>query len=429
MCVKKIILTVMLVFILFFSSVSAINTEKQVISVKNIIQHSYEEDFIEMINQINESMVRKYLDGQVAFGPRPTGSENCSKTADYLYSEFKKMGLDVEFQPFSFIRNKGKNVVATLNGTDSSSDAVFIICCHYDTWPGSPGANDDASGCAAVLAIANVMSRSAFNHTVRFILFSGHEQGAYGSSAYARKAYENGDNIQGVICLGSIGRISNSENIFQICRSYRSDWIYELTKETCEKYGFLNLTVEPVPMMYADNLPFERYGFTSTFAGSGPDDVKDHCPEDDLDLINYSYLARITQIMFIVSVKLASDPIDLQVRFISPKEGYIYFTNNLKMRHPLTKTLFIDLQGITYLIGNRITADIDIKSNEEISYVIYSVDKEFNYVNYVREPPYSWKIRLHSYGHYLFKGRHTIEVTVMTVSGKTAYDEMDVFIV
>jgi len=60
----------------------------------------------------------------------------------------------------------------------------------YDCTSGSLGADDDGSGVAAVLASASIMSHYAFNHTIRFIAFSGEEVGTYGSFTYAKEAYE-----------------------------------------------------------------------------------------------------------------------------------------------------------------------------------------------------------------------------------------------
>jgi len=422
-----IILTILI--ILSLSQTTAITQKSDLVCNEIVKTRSFDSNISDMINLVNESLVRRYLEEQVAFGPRPTGSENCSRTADYLYNEFEKMGLNVEFDHFSFFRYKDKNIIATLNGSDSSSDAVFIICCHYDTWPGSPGANDDASGCAAILAIAKVMSQYSFNHTVKFILFSGHEQGAYGSTDYAQKAYYKDENIQGVLCPGSIGRPSKNGSIIQLSKSYRSDWIYYLTCDIAEEYkDELNVTVEPVPIWFCDNLPFTRYGFTSTTVIPGPSDIEDHCPEDDLDRINYSYLTTVTKLLLVTTICMANKPIDVQVRFVTPIEGFFYISDKICFKMPLKKSIAAYLQGMTYLLGKRIVARINITSEEKISNVIYSIDNEIKYSDVVTEPPFEWKIRRKTQ-HIPLLGRHSLEVTVTTTSGKTAYDEMDIFII
>ena len=166
---------------------------------------SNEATIIEMINQINESQLFEYHHGLMMFGPRYTGSINCTLAAEYIYNSFQQMGLDVKFHEWHYDGFQSKNVVATLYGTDVNSTAEYILCGHYDTVAGSPGANDDGSGTAAVLAIANILSQYHFNHTIRFITFSGEEVGTYGSFTYARDAYYRGDNILAVLNMDIIG--------------------------------------------------------------------------------------------------------------------------------------------------------------------------------------------------------------------------------
>ena len=78
------------------------------------------------------------------------------------------------------------NVEATINGTNESSDEIYIICGHYDTVSAGPGADDDTSGTCAVLMAALIMSQYQFDHTIKFVTFSGEEQGLLGSAVYAQ---------------------------------------------------------------------------------------------------------------------------------------------------------------------------------------------------------------------------------------------------
>ena len=72
------------------------------------------------------------------------------------------MGLDVEFHEWRYGGFHSKDVVATLYGTDLNSTAEYILCGHFDTVAGAPGADDDGSGTAAVLAIASVLQSVSF---------------------------------------------------------------------------------------------------------------------------------------------------------------------------------------------------------------------------------------------------------------------------
>ena len=124
---------------------------------------------------------------------------------------FTRWGLSVEFHNWTFDDFTDRNVVATLPGTDTSSNAIFIFCAHHDTVAISPGADDDGSGVAAVLATAKILSQYSFNYTIRFITFSGEEDGLYGSYMYAHNASQRGDNIVAVIDADMIGYANTTE--------------------------------------------------------------------------------------------------------------------------------------------------------------------------------------------------------------------------
>ncbi|MQY70692.1 M20/M25/M40 family metallo-hydrolase, partial [bacterium] len=89
------------------------------------------------------------------------------------------------------------NVVATLPGKDSLQ---VILCAHYDAitstmWTYTPGADDNASGVMGVLEAARIMGTHNWQHTLRFVLFSGEELGLWGSEAYVKDAVEAGDSM------------------------------------------------------------------------------------------------------------------------------------------------------------------------------------------------------------------------------------------
>ena len=106
------------------------------------------------------------------------------------------------------------NVVATLPGTEAGPQGrTLVVSAHYDsraTNPldaasAAPGADDDASGTAAVLELARVMSHFKFRATIVFIAFSGEEEGLYGSAHWARAARAGNADIEAVLNNDIIG--------------------------------------------------------------------------------------------------------------------------------------------------------------------------------------------------------------------------------
>ena len=130
-------------------------------------------------------------------GPSPGNREACL----YLQDAFRGMGLEVTVQ------GKYLNVLGELKGT-SSPGKIYIIGAHYDHVEGDmPGGDDNASGTAAVLEAARVMSQYQFESTIRFICFNAEEDGLLGSKDYVRNHVLPGDeNIAGMINLDLILR-------------------------------------------------------------------------------------------------------------------------------------------------------------------------------------------------------------------------------
>ncbi len=146
-----------------------------------------------------------------AFRTRYVGTQGLADSRDYLAAQFRAIGLQVETQEFNVGSHKAQNVVAELRGT-VRPDELFIVCGHYDSISEqattlAPGAEDNGSGAAGVLEIARVLAARAPQATVRFIAFSGEEEGLYGSWDYVRRAVSNGESrrIRAVINMDMIG--------------------------------------------------------------------------------------------------------------------------------------------------------------------------------------------------------------------------------
>jgi len=110
---------------------------------------------------------------------RPALSKSNIQVGNYLESELKKAGLTVTRQKFP----TGTNIIGTQKG---KKPKTIIIGCHYDSVRGTPGADDNASGCAMTLDIARKLKGRKMNHTIKYIFFDNEERGMVGSRYYAR---------------------------------------------------------------------------------------------------------------------------------------------------------------------------------------------------------------------------------------------------
>ncbi|MBC8108001.1 MAG: M20/M25/M40 family metallo-hydrolase, partial [Anaerolineae bacterium] len=114
------------------------------------------------------------------------------------------------------------NVIATLPSvTGPAIERVYIVSGHYDSRNldpldasgAAPGANDDASGTAAVIELARVLSRMKFDATIVFACFAGEEQGLLGAAALAEKAKAEGWNIVGMFNNDIIGNTRGGNGV------------------------------------------------------------------------------------------------------------------------------------------------------------------------------------------------------------------------
>jgi hypothetical protein len=104
----------------------------------------------------------------------------------------------------------------TLRGS-SFPNEIVIVGAHYDAFQGTPGADDNASGCAAVLALARHFAKDPQPRTIRFLLFTNEEppnfmQPSMGSWVYAKACRARDDRITAMLSLESIGYYSTAPN-------------------------------------------------------------------------------------------------------------------------------------------------------------------------------------------------------------------------
>ena len=186
-----------------------------------------------IVREIDARNIEQTIRKLVSFGTRNTNSEQNNPTRgigaarDWLYAEFLRISessggrMTVEKQ--SYEQPKAArvpepitvtNVVATLRGTQpESSDRMYVVSGHYDSMCGNPsdgkcdapGANDDASGTAAVVEMARVMAKHKFDATIVFMAVAGEEQSLLGSTYFAEQAKKKNWNIDAMLTNDIIG--------------------------------------------------------------------------------------------------------------------------------------------------------------------------------------------------------------------------------
>jgi Zn-dependent M28 family amino/carboxypeptidase len=136
------------------------------------------------------------------------------QTADYVEAEWRKLGYDPQRQAYDVAATTCWNVEAEIRGSAQPADIV-IVGAHYDSCVGTPGANDNATGVAAVLALARRFVRHPARGTLRFVAFVNEEppyfQTAHmGSWVYAQRCRQRGEPVRAMLSLETIGYYSDA---------------------------------------------------------------------------------------------------------------------------------------------------------------------------------------------------------------------------
>lgn len=147
-------------------------------------------------------------------GPRGTFKPDAyAAAAAYIEDEFRQMGYEPVRQDYEAGGMTCANIIAEIPG-GAKADEILIVGAHYDSIPGCPAANDNASGVAGVLVLARMLHDSQHARTIRFIAFANEEMpyfhsDAMGALVYARACKARGENLVGMISLETIGYYSD----------------------------------------------------------------------------------------------------------------------------------------------------------------------------------------------------------------------------
>jgi hypothetical protein len=186
-----------------------------------------------IVREIDARNIEATIRKLVSFGTRNTLSEQndpkrgIGAARDWLYAEFLKAAeasngrMTVEKQSFEQAKAARvpeptmlTNIVATLKGSQpEATDRIYVVSGHYDSMCNSPtdakcdapGANDDASGTAAVLEMARVMAKYEFDATIVFMTVPGEEQGLLGATHFAEQAKQKNWNIDAMFTNDIVG--------------------------------------------------------------------------------------------------------------------------------------------------------------------------------------------------------------------------------
>jgi hypothetical protein len=261
------------------------------------------------------------LAGQI--GARPHGDlRRIAGAAACVESRLAACGYSVQSQPFVYAGRTYRNLVAEIAGT-AEAQKVLVVGAHYDTVPGSPGADDNASGVAGLLWLARALAARPLRKTVRFAAFALEEPPVYrsrnmGSYHYAESLKRSGSQVEGMVCLEMIGyfvdapgsqhyplpfmnrRFPKSGNFIAMVGNRRSTaftrWMAEGFRSATDlPLSTLNAPAAVVGIDFSDHWSFGKFGYpalmvTDTSFYRNPNY---HEPTDLPDTLDFERMAKV----------------------------------------------------------------------------------------------------------------------------------------
>jgi hypothetical protein len=231
--------------------------------------------------------------------------------ANYIKEKLQGYGLPTYDQYFG--SGGGRNVYAVQLGT-TFPNKKYIICAHYDdfTYSGTivPGADDNASGTAAVLEAARIFRNYESKYTLVYALWDEEERGLYGSAYYAQQAALAGDSIMGVINMDMTAYDSNNDNIAEIHTRPIANSIAlkdeMLTINSLYNIGLTLQTINP-GATYSDHASFWNNNFGAILLIEYDYDFNPyyHSSSDLIQYFNMPYYLKMSQVSLGVTATLA----------------------------------------------------------------------------------------------------------------------------
>ncbi|MCT2563762.1 M28 family peptidase [Chryseobacterium herbae] len=233
---------------------------------------SFIQAYQDRANLVSQTNITTNLQQFANLGIKTTGSINNANALTWLKNKYTAFGYSasqIVEDPFTFGSTSSKNLVITKTGTLYPNKYV-IICGHFDSING-PGVNDNGSGTSIILEAARILRNIPTDYSIKFIHFSGEEQGLRGSTHYVNNvAYQNGVrvlDIKLVFNLDQVGGVMGNNNNTVYCdqdqagptsNNAAAAAVTQQLRNCTTLYSPLQTAVDPAED--TDYIPFERKG-------------------------------------------------------------------------------------------------------------------------------------------------------------------------
>jgi len=284
---------------------------------------------VDAVKRIEKNKLKAHVEAVTQLGPRSVDDRQATDHAvRYIKSLLLQYGYQPTEEPLGNYRTTNgnsysfANIIAEHAGT-GTSPGVLELGTHYDTVDGSPGADDNASGVAAILEVARVLASVKTNRTVRFCFFALEEHGRDGSYYHVEQISNRNEKLEGAIILEMIGYATDQPdtqatpvripllfsppttgNFITVVGNFRSGGIGNRFERAAKRYvpGLPYFSANRVGGLFKDALrsdhkPYWDHNYRALMLTDTADfrNPHYHKASDIPDTLNFDFLQRVTQ--------------------------------------------------------------------------------------------------------------------------------------
>jgi acetylornithine deacetylase/succinyl-diaminopimelate desuccinylase-like protein len=222
--------------------------------------------------------------------------ENRQEARTYLLAQLSTFGL--EGKRHAYGEAGGENIYALLASGQEGAETI-VLGAHYDTVLRAPGANDDGTGVAAVLAIARAMTKIApRTRDLLVVFFDEEERGLVGSKAFAQMLKDENRKVVGVHTIDQAGWDSNHNKAIELELPY--DGAVALYEKAAKALG-MDIPLYTTTETGSDHQSFRRLGFPAIGVTEeyrhGDTTPYIHRPGDTYETVDFDYLGSTTKLV------------------------------------------------------------------------------------------------------------------------------------
>jgi hypothetical protein len=270
---------------------------------------------------VSQSELEASINGLQDLGTRYTVGTGDERARDHLVGKLMTMGLVPMLDPFPVASETANNIIVKHQGTEDPN-VVYIFSAHYDStsntpMTSAPGADDNATGVAAVLEAARLLTPHAFKHSIWFVFTAAEEQGSLGSKHMVTWLKSEGIQVRGVIAPDMIGYWPQGDgDQFDILGDEASQPLVDAMGAVATRIGVAFKKYIDHGYCYGDDHTiFQEAGFPAispmdcveahNVAGSTEDTPHYHRPTDTIDTLHMPFTTKVTGVIITTLAELA----------------------------------------------------------------------------------------------------------------------------